>query len=67
MAGGVRTDVPRYQMYVNGKWIASQSGKTFPVYDPASEEVIAQVPEANSADVDQAVAAAKSAFEDGPF
>src|SRR6266550_2701364 len=67
MAGGVRTEVRSYQMYVNGKWIASQSGKTFPVYDPASEEVIAQVPEANSADVDQAVAAAKSAFEDGPW
>jgi betaine-aldehyde dehydrogenase len=67
MAGGVKADVQTYQMYINGEWVASQSGKTFPVYDPSTEEVIAQVPEANAADVDRAVAAAKSAFEDGPW
>jgi betaine-aldehyde dehydrogenase len=67
MAGGVKADVQTYQMYINGEWVASQSGKTFPVYDPSTEEVIAQAPEANAADVDRAVAAAKSAFEDGPW
>ena len=36
MAGGVKTDVSNYQMYVNGKWVDSKSKKTFPVYDPAS-------------------------------
>ena len=41
--------------------------KTFPVYDPSSEEVIAQVPDANADDVNRAVAAAKAAFEDGPW
>ena len=39
------------------------SGKTFPTYNPATEEVIAQVQEADSADVDLAVAAARKAFE----
>src|SRR5882672_2494488 len=67
MSGGVKADVSNYQMYVNGKWVDSQSKKTFPVYDPASEEVIAQVPEAGPEDVNAAVAAAKSAFEDGPW
>jgi betaine-aldehyde dehydrogenase len=67
MAGGVKADVRNYQMYVNAKWVDSNSGKTFPVYDPASEEVIAQVPEAGPDDVNQAVAAAKAAFEEGPW
>src|SRR5437763_6581739 len=66
-AGGVKTDVRTYQMYVNGEWVESKSGKTFPVYDPSTEEVIAQVPDANSEDVNRAVAAAKAAFEEGPW
>jgi betaine-aldehyde dehydrogenase len=67
MAGGVKTDVRAYQMYVNGEWVDSKSNKTFSVYDPATEDVIAQVPEANADDVNRAVAAAKAAFEDGPW
>jgi betaine-aldehyde dehydrogenase len=67
MPGGVKTDVKTYQMYINGEWVDSKSTKTFPVYDPASEEVIAQVPDANADDVNRAVAAAKAAFEDGPW
>jgi len=67
MPGGVKTDVRAYQMYVNGEWVDSKSNKTFPVYDPATEELIAQVPEANADDVNRAVAAAKSAFDDGPW
>ena len=42
-------------------------GKNLPVYDPASEEVIAQVPEANAGDVNRAVAAARVAFDEGPW
>ena len=67
MPGGVTTEVRTYQMYINGGWVASKSAKTFPVYDPSTEEVIAQVPDASADDVDRAVAAAKSAFEDGPW
>src|SRR5258708_15700021 len=54
-------------MYINGEWVASKSAKTFPVYDPSTEEVIAQVPDANAEDVDRAVTAAKAAFEEGPW
>ena len=67
MAGGVTTDVKTYSMLINGEWVASKSAKTFPVYDPSTEEVIAQVPDASADDVNRAVAAAKAAFEEGPW
>src|SRR5437764_6265974 len=67
MPGGVKTDVKTYQMYINGEWVASKSAKTFPVYDPSTEEVIAQVPDGDAGDVNRAVAAAKAAFEEGPW
>jgi betaine-aldehyde dehydrogenase len=67
MPGGVKTDVRTYQMYINGEWVDSKSSKTFPVYEPATEDVIAQVPDAGPEDVDRAVAAAKAAFDDGPW
>jgi hypothetical protein len=47
----VNKDVKTYQLFINGEWVESRSNKTFPVYDPASEEVIAQVPDANAEDV----------------
>jgi betaine-aldehyde dehydrogenase len=59
--------VKTYQLFINGEWNDSSSDKSFPVYDPSTEEVIAQVPDANAKDVDRAVAAAKAAFEDGPW
>jgi len=67
MPSGVATDVKTYQLFINGEWVESKSKKLFPVSDPSSEEVIAQVPDANSEDVDRAVAAAKTAFEEGPW
>src|SRR6195256_3664851 len=67
MAGGVQTDVKTYSMLINGVWVASKTNKTFPVYDPSTEEVIAQVPDANADDVNRAVAAAKAAFDEGPW
>jgi len=67
MPAGVASAVKTYQLYINGEWAESSSGKTFPVYDPSTEEVIAQVPFGNSADVDRAVAAAKAAFEEGAW
>ena len=55
------------RMLIGGEWQGSHSGKTFPTINPATEEVIAQVAEADSADVDRAVAAARRAFDDGPW
>src|ERR1700721_1585075 len=67
MTGGVKTDVKTYQMFINGEWVASKTNKTFPVYDPSTEEVSAQVPDANAEDVNRAVAAARAAFDEGPW
>jgi betaine-aldehyde dehydrogenase len=67
MPAGVKAEVKTYDVYINGEWTGSASGKTFPVYDPSSEEAIAQVPDCNANDVNRAVAAAKAAFEDGPW
>ncbi|MFZ5808018.1 MAG: aldehyde dehydrogenase family protein [Chloroflexota bacterium] len=50
-------------MFINGKWRESSSGERFPTIDPATEEVITTVPRGNSVDIDDAVQAAKAAFE----
>src|SRR3974377_2403664 len=67
MRGGVKNEVKTYQMFINGEWVASKTNKAFRVHDPSTEEVIAQVPDANADDVNRAAAAAKSAFEEGPW
>ncbi len=59
--------VRKYKMYLNGEFVESHRGALFPVYDPSTEQVIAEVPEADEKDVDHAVAAAKAAFESGPW
>merc|ERR1719240_2556694 len=53
------------KLFINGEFVNSKSGKTFPTVDPATEEIIANVQEASAKDVDIAVAAAKAAFEPG--
>uniref|UniRef100_A0A8C7QWQ9 Aldehyde dehydrogenase 1 family, member A2 n=1 Tax=Oncorhynchus mykiss TaxID=8022 RepID=A0A8C7QWQ9_ONCMY len=50
------------QIFINNEWQDSVSGKTFPVYNPASGEQICEVQEAEKADVDKAVQAARLAF-----
>jgi phenylacetaldehyde dehydrogenase len=55
------------QLLINGRWAAAASGKTFEVYNPASGEVVAHCAEGDKQDVDQAVKAARRAFEDGPW
>ncbi|HEY4045362.1 MAG TPA: aldehyde dehydrogenase family protein [Acidobacteriaceae bacterium] len=57
----------KHGMLIDGNFVAAKSGKTFPVYNPATGEVITQVPEAEAADVDVAVRAARRAFDDGPW
>ena len=55
------------KMLIGGRWIEAAAGKTFPTYNPATGEVLAQVAEGASADVDSAVIAARNAFERGPW
>jgi phenylacetaldehyde dehydrogenase len=54
-------------MFINNKWVDSASGKTFPSYNPASGEVLAQVAEGDREDINRAVKAARKAFESGPW
>lgn len=53
-------------MFIAGKWVEARSGRTRTTANPANGEVLARVPEADVADVDEAVAAARRAFE-GPW
>jgi phenylacetaldehyde dehydrogenase len=56
-----------HRMLINNQWVESVSGKTFPVYNPATGEEIARVSEGDAKDVDLAVRAARKAFDDGPW
>src|SRR5882672_10306481 len=56
-----------YQLYINGHHVDSKSGTTIDVIDPSTTEVIAKTPDANAADVDAAVQAARRAFDEGPW
>ena len=56
-----KSQVTPYQMYIDGKFVDAQGGKTFDVYDPATEEVIATCPAGDAKDVDRAVRAATGA------
>jgi aldehyde dehydrogenase (NAD+) len=55
------------QLLIGDKWLPSESGKTFPTYNPATGEEIAQTAEADAADVDKAVKVARHALERGPW
>ena len=54
-------------LFIGGEWVAPASDKTFTVTNPASLETVAVVPEGTEADMDKAVAAAREAFDHGPW
>jgi len=53
----------KYDLFINGKFVAPEKGRYFSTINPAAEETIAEVAEATQQDVDQAVKAARNAFE----
>ena len=55
------------ELYIGGEWVAPDGSEVIEVISPATEEVIGQVPHASTADADRAVAAARKAFDDGPW
>jgi acyl-CoA reductase-like NAD-dependent aldehyde dehydrogenase len=57
----------RTDLFIDGKFVASESGKRFATINPATGETIAEVSEAGNADLDRAVAGARKAFESGPW
>ncbi len=62
-------DIPvlETRLLINNRWVASESGRTFSTINPSTGEEICQVAEADGADVDMAVDAARDAFEMGPW
>jgi aldehyde dehydrogenase (NAD+) len=53
----------RYELFINGQFVKPQSGKYFDTINPATEQKLSEVAEANTADVNKAVKAARNAYE----
>src|SRR6266403_1330065 len=53
----------RYQLLIGGQWVDAESGKTFTTPNPSTGQALAEVAEADKADIDKAVTAARRAFE----
>jgi phenylacetaldehyde dehydrogenase len=56
-----------HELFIDGRWVPAQSGKTFDVVNPATGEVFAKAAAGDAADIDLAVKAARKAFESGPW
>ncbi len=57
----------RDRLFIDGKWQAPAKGGTFPVIDPATEELVHRAPAGTKEDIDAAVKAARLAFDQGPW
>jgi aldehyde dehydrogenase (NAD+) len=55
------------RLFIGGDWVQPATSATLDVISPHTEEVIARVPEGGEADMDRAVAAARDAFDHGPW
>jgi len=55
------------KLFIGGEWLSPTTAATIEVISPHSEEVVGRVPEAREGDVDRAAAAARAAFDQGPW
>jgi acyl-CoA reductase-like NAD-dependent aldehyde dehydrogenase len=55
------------RFFIDGEWVTPSSDATFDVIDSSTEQVYFRVPEAQAADIDRAVSAARRAFDEGPW
>ncbi|KAL6497460.1 Aldehyde dehydrogenase 2 member B4, mitochondrial [Orobanche gracilis] len=55
------------KLLINGQFVDSTSGKTFPTLDPRTGQIIAHVAEGDAEDINRAVSAARKAFDEGPW
>ena len=51
-------------MYIDGSWVESETGDRFKSYNPASGEIIGEVPDGTASDTNKAIQAASNAFTD---
>src|SRR3954453_8394077 len=62
-----RADLRHYKNYIGGEWVDASSAETFDITNPATEEVFATVPRGDREDARRAIAAAREAFDEGPW
>ena len=55
------------RMYIDGAWVESETGETLEVYEPSTAALLTHIPSASAGDVDRAVAAARTALEEGDW
>ncbi len=55
------------ELFIGGKWVRPATGEVIEVHSPATGELVGRVPQAAAADVDAACAAARKAFDEGPW
>jgi aldehyde dehydrogenase (NAD+) len=60
-------NVDQRHLLIGGQWVAAASGETFETRNPATGELLAHVARGGAEDIDRAVAAARKAFESGPW
>ena len=57
----------KFDLFIDGRWTSGEGSGVLDIIDPATEESIGQVPEASAADAVAAIAAARKAFDEGPW
>src|SRR5262245_33939696 len=57
----------QHKLLIDGEWVDAAVGSVIEVEDPATEEIISKIPAGDESDIDRAVAAARRAFERGPW
>ena len=67
MSDEASTSLPAGKLFIGGHWSDARSGRTFETTNPATGETLARVAEADEADVEAAVSAARRAFDEGPW
>lgn len=68
LADGTKSFLARsHRLLVGGDWISASGGEPISVINPADGKAICEIGEASAGDVDKAVAAARKAFESGPW
>jgi betaine-aldehyde dehydrogenase len=65
--GDAQTFTERRDLFIGGEWVRAQGQGWIDVVNAATEEPLGRVPDASTADIDRAVAAARRAFDEGPF
>ena len=67
VAAGAATQLQSYDLIVGGSKVLAASGETFDSVSPTTNEPVGRMAMAGLADVDRAVAAAREAFDEGPW